>query len=101
MASSFELYYTRFFEEQWLGFDEEAKRIVEDKLRLIKQNPFRYDTLEGYRRVRRVKLSIGGKYQRLLYALHMPESNQILILGIFERKKDYKDFERKFSQLKR
>ena len=101
MASDFALKYSRFFEKQWLGYDEKTKQLIEDKLRLIKQNPFRYDTLEGYTRVRKIKLSIQGKYQRLLYALHMPENNQIFILGIFERDKDYKDFERKFSQLKK
>lgn len=100
MALDFELKYTRFFERQWLGYDEKTKNLIEDKLRLIKQNPFRYDTLEGYKRVRKVKLSIEGKYQRLLYALHMPQANQIFILGIFERDKDYKDFERKFTQFK-
>ncbi|MFH0859887.1 MAG: hypothetical protein V1921_01670 [Candidatus Altiarchaeota archaeon] len=101
MASNFELLYTRFFEKQWLEYDEKTKHLIEDKLRLIKQNPFRYDTIEGYKRVLKVKLSIEGKYQRLLYALHTPKTNQILILGVFEREKDYKDFERKFSQLKK
>jgi len=101
MALEFELKYTRFFEKQWLGYDEKTKHLIEDKLRLIKQNPFRYDTLEGYKRVLKVKLSIEGKYQRLLYAIHTPQTNQILILGIFEREKDYKDFERKFTQLRK
>jgi len=101
MALEFELKYTRFFEKQWLDYDGKTKHLIEDKLRLVKQNPFRYDTLEGYKRVRRVKLSIEGKYQRLLYALHMPQTNQILILGVFEREKDYKDFERKFTQFKK
>ncbi|MBM3309046.1 MAG: hypothetical protein FJY77_02230 [Candidatus Altiarchaeales archaeon] len=101
MASSFELHYTRFFERQWLNFDEKTKRFVEDKLRLIKLNPFRCETLEGYKKVRKLKLSVEGKYQRMLYALHMPQTNQILILGIFERSRDYKDFERKFSQFRK
>ncbi|MDD5111598.1 MAG: hypothetical protein PHG85_03570 [Candidatus Altiarchaeota archaeon] len=101
MASSFELQYTRFFEEQWLGFGEKARRLIQDKLRLVKQNPYRYETLEGYMRVRKVKLAIEGKYQRLLYALHMPDANQIFILGVFERDKGYEEFERKFSQLRR
>ena len=101
MTSKFELRYTRFFEKQWLGYDEKTKQLIEDKLILIKQNPFRYDTLEGYMRVRKVKLSLEGKYQRLLYALHMPEVNQIFILGIFDRDKGYEEFERKFKKLKK
>ncbi|MBN2251793.1 MAG: hypothetical protein JW724_06945 [Candidatus Altiarchaeota archaeon] len=101
MGLKFELRYTRFFEKQWLGFDQKTKHLIEDKLRLIKQNPFRYDTLEGYTRIRKVKMSVEGKYQRLLYALHMPQARQILILGIFERSRDYKDFERKFARLRK
>jgi mRNA-degrading endonuclease RelE of RelBE toxin-antitoxin system len=101
MASKFELTYTRFFEKQWLDYDEKTKLLIEDKLKLVKQNPFRYDTIEGYKRVRKVKLTLEGKYQRLLYALHMPEANQIFILGVFERDKGYEEFERKFKQLKK
>jgi mRNA-degrading endonuclease RelE of RelBE toxin-antitoxin system len=101
MASGFELQYTRFFEKQWLGYDEKTRHLIEDKLRLIKQNPLRYGTLEGYTRVRKIKLSVEGKYQRLLYALHTPQTNQILVLGVFEREKDYKDFERLFGQYKK
>ncbi|MBD3262070.1 MAG: hypothetical protein GF334_10475 [Candidatus Altiarchaeales archaeon] len=101
MDSKFELNYTKYFEKQWLDFDEKTKTLIEDKLKLIKMNPFRYGTLEGYKRVRKVKLSIKGKYQRLIYALHMPEVDQIFILGIFDRDKGYEEFERKFSQLKK
>ena len=101
MVSKFELRYTLFFEKQWIGFDEKTKQLIEDKLKLIRQNPFRYDTLEGYSRVRKVKFSLEGKYQRLLYALHMPEVNQIFILGVFDRDKGYQEFERKFKQLKK
>jgi mRNA-degrading endonuclease RelE of RelBE toxin-antitoxin system len=101
MASNFELFYTRFFEKQWLAYDAKTRLLIEDKLKLVKQNPFRYDALEGYARVRKVKLSLKGKYQRLLYALHMPQANQILILGVFERDKGYDEFERKFSELKK
>lgn len=101
MVSKFELHYTKYFEKQWLDYDEKTKLLIESKLKLIKQNPFRYDTLEGYKRVRKVKFSLEGKYQRILYALHMPEVNQIFILGIFDRNKGYEEFERKFTQLKK
>jgi mRNA-degrading endonuclease RelE of RelBE toxin-antitoxin system len=101
MASNYEVLYTRFFEKQWLGYDKETRLLLEEKLRFIKQDPFRYETLEGYKRVRKVKLSVKGKYQRLLYALHMPETNQVLILGVFERDKGYDEFERKFGRLKK
>ncbi|MBD3389216.1 MAG: hypothetical protein GF416_08985 [Candidatus Altiarchaeales archaeon] len=101
MVSKFELCYSRFFETQWLGFDEKTRSIIKDRLKLIKQNPLRYDTLKGYTRVRKLKLSLEGKYQRLLYALHMPKTNHILILGVFDRDKGYQEFERKFIKLKK
>jgi mRNA-degrading endonuclease RelE of RelBE toxin-antitoxin system len=101
MASKFELQYTKYFEKQWLEFNEKTRQLIKDKLKLIKQNPYRYDTLEGYARVRKLKLSVKGKYQRLIYALHMPEVNQVFILGIFPRDKGYQEFERIFGSLKK
>lgn len=31
----------------------------------------------------------------------MPQANQVLILGVFERDKGYEEFERKFGELKK
>ncbi|MEA1925425.1 MAG: hypothetical protein U9M95_06105 [Candidatus Altiarchaeota archaeon] len=101
MASSFKLEFTKLFRKQWLTYDEKTRDLIRDKLLLVKKNPFRYPLHKGYTRVRKVKLSVEGKYQRLMYALHMPEADQILVLGVFERSQDYKDFERKFKHLKK
>lgn len=101
MASGFELNFTRLFEKQWISYDEKTRDLIREKLLLLKKNPFRYPVHKGYMQVRKVKLSVEGKYQRLMFALHIPEVNQILILGVFERSKDYKDFERRFQQLKK
>jgi len=101
MASSFKLEFTKLFGKQWLTHDEKTRDLIRDKLLLVKTNPSRYPLHKGYAHVRKVKLSIEGKYQRLMYALHMPESDQILVLGVFERSQDYKDFERKFKNLKK
>ncbi len=101
MASRSELRFTKFFEKQWLSYDKKTRDMIREKLLLVKKNPFRYPVHKGYTRVRKVKLSVEGKYQRLMFAVHMPEVNQILILGVFERSKDYRDFERLFKQLKK
>ena len=101
MASGFDLKFTLFFEKQWLSYDEKTRDLIHEKLLLVKRNPFRYPIHKGYARVRKVKLSVEGKYQRLMFAFHMPEVNQILVLGVFERGKDYKDFERKFMHLRK
>ncbi|MFH1722408.1 MAG: hypothetical protein ABH950_07385 [Candidatus Altiarchaeota archaeon] len=99
MVSNFEINYTQFFEKQWISFDEKTQQRIKEKLKLIKNNPFRYPTHKGYKRVHKVKLSIKGKYQRLIYAVHNPQAYNILVLGIFSRDKDYQDFERKFANL--
>ncbi len=101
MVSDFELKFTQFFEKQWLSYDEKTRDLIHEKLLLVKKNPLRYPVHKGYTQVRKVKLSVKGKYQRLMFTLHMPEVKQILLLGIFERSKDYKDFERRFRQLKK
>jgi mRNA-degrading endonuclease RelE of RelBE toxin-antitoxin system len=97
MDSRFELKFTQYFLKQWDSYDEKARRLIQDKLSLIKQSPFRFPKHEGYRFVFKVKLSIGNKYSRLMYAVFMPDTKHITILGIFDREADYRDFERIFG----
>lgn len=101
MALRFEFKFTDYFLEQWKNLDNKAKRIIEDKLKLIKQNPFRYEKHEGYKFVFKVKISIKSEYSRLMYAVFMPDAKHIAILGIFDRKAEYKDFERIFKDLRK
>jgi len=101
MALRFELKYTRYFESQWIDYKEGDRERIREKLHLLKENPFHYPTLEGYHRVHKIKLTIADKYQRLIYAVFMPDNKTITILGVFERSKDYKDFERLFKELRK
>jgi len=101
MASGFKIKFTDYFEKQWLDYDSKTRETVTGKIRLLKTNPFRYPTHEGYRRVHKIKLNLEGKYQRLMYAVFMPDNQTITILGVFPRKTDYKDFERIFAELKK
>ncbi|MFC1690886.1 type II toxin-antitoxin system RelE/ParE family toxin [Nanoarchaeota archaeon] len=93
--------FTKHFLEQWKNYDSKTRNLIQNKLRLIKHNPFRFPSHEGYKLIFKVKLSIESKYSRLMYAVFMPDSKHITILGIFERKSDYKDFERIFEQLRK
>jgi hypothetical protein len=99
MAFAFK--FSRHFVAQWDCYDTKTKDIVKKKLCLVKQNPFRYPTHEGYRFVFKVKLTIENKYSRLIYAVFMPDKEHITILGVFDRKVGYKDFERMFKDLKK
>ena len=101
MGSKFGLEYTDYFLKQWADLDRESKELIEKKLYLIKQNPFRFPKHQGYKRVFKIKITVGDKYSRLMYAVFMPNKESITVLGIFPRKHDYKDFERLFGYLRK
>ena len=101
MALKFSLKFTQYFLKQWEEFNQKEKNFVQSKLELIKKNPFRYPKHEGYTFVFKVKLSIDNKFSRLMYAVFMPDSEHITILGLFDRSANYKDFERIFKDLRK
>jgi len=101
MALRFDFKFTKYFLKQWEELDDKTKELVKDKLRLIKQNPFRYEKHEGYKFVFKVRLSVKSEYSRLMYAVFMPDAKHIAVLGVFDRKAEYKDFERIFKDLRK
>ena len=101
MVSLFKFKFTKYFSEQWEQYDEKTKESIKKKLELVKQNPFRFPAHKGYRFVFKVKLTVEDNYSRLMYAVFMPDKEHITILGIFDRKADYKDFERIFKDVRR
>jgi len=101
MVFLFKFKFTTYFSEQWDHYDKKTKETVQKKLELIKKNPFRFPVHEGYRFVFKVKLTVGDNYSRLIYAVFMPDKEHITLLGIFDRKANYKDFERIFKHMKK
>ncbi len=99
MVLQFKLKFTQYFSKQWDGYSEKTREQIQKKLELLKQNPFRFPKQEGYHFVFKVKMEIEDTYSRLIYAVFMPDKEHITILGIFDRKADYKDFERIFNDL--
>jgi len=97
MDLRFSLKFTRYFQKQWDKYDKKNQKLIKNKLKLIKENPFRFPRHKGYRFVFKVKLSIEARYSRLMYAVFMPDSKHITILGIFDREAEYKDFEKIFK----
>jgi len=81
MDSRFQFKFTSYFLKQWKGYDKRTKDLVQEKINLIKQNPFRFP--------------------RLMYAVFMPDTKHITILGVFDRSASYKDFERLFKDLRK
>ncbi len=83
----------KIFAEQVQKLDSKTKKIIQEKIKLIKQNPFRYKRIHSkkYSKVFRIRLSINKKETRLIYAVIEPN---IILVCLLDRKKDYNDLER-------
>jgi Txe/YoeB family toxin of Txe-Axe toxin-antitoxin module len=89
---------TEFFSEQVSELDEKSKRIVKEKILLIKQNPFRYKRIysKKFSRVHRVWVNIENRVSRLVYVV---SGDTIQLMCLIDRSKDYKDFEKFLKKL--
>ena len=87
------------FQKQVLNLDQSSKRIISDKINLIKENPYRYKRIysKQYSKVFRIRLSIDRKEVRLIYVIIEPN---IILVCLLDRKKDYKDLEKYLSKIK-
>ncbi len=86
------------FNKQLSEFDEKSKRIIYEKIQLIKQNPYRYKRIysKSYSKVFRVRLNIHSKETRLIYVVIEPS---IILICFLDRKKDYKDLEKYLKEI--
>lgn len=84
----FEVITTLFFRSQIEDLDEKSRRIILDKLRLLKLNPFRYKKLHSkeYSRVHRVRLTIRDKSVRMAYVI---SENKVFVACLLDRDDDY------------
>jgi mRNA-degrading endonuclease RelE of RelBE toxin-antitoxin system len=94
----FEIKTTNIFLEQVKRLRENDKKIIKDKIELLKQNPYRFKRIHSKRfsRVFRVRLNVSGKEMRLIYVLLAPN---IIIVCLIERKNDYKDLEKYLEKI--
>ena len=81
------------FLKQTRSLDIKQKRIIEDKIDLIKQNPFRYKRIHSkkYSKIFRIRFSLNKKETRLIYVIIEPN---IILVCLLDRRKDYKDLEK-------
>lgn len=88
------------FKKQIKHLDAKSKRIIYDKIQLIKENPYRYKKVHSrqYSHVFRIRFSIQSKETRLIYVVINPN---IILVCLLDRKKDYKDLEKYLSKIKR
>ncbi len=88
---------SHFFLEQIEDLSDKGARIVEDKLRLLKKNPFRFKRIEGYNLfLFRIRFEDKRKEKRIIYAVDKPN---VEILCILDRDKEYKDLQKYLKNL--
>ncbi len=96
MVLKFELVPSKYFLEQSNQFSQKEKDIISNKLIMLKENPFRFKAMVGYKHLFEIKIDFSNKYSRLIYAVYFPQNNAIRIFGIFNRDKEFKDFYNQF-----
>ena len=86
------------FNKQIKKLDKKSKQIIYDKIKLIKQNPYRFKRIhsKNYSKVFRVRLNIDQKETRLIYTIIEPN---IILVCLLDRKKDYKDLEKHLKKI--
>ncbi|MBR9683428.1 hypothetical protein GOV03_02715 [Candidatus Woesearchaeota archaeon] len=88
---------TKFFLEQLDELGVKAARILKDKLRLLKENPFRYKRIQGYNLfLFRIRFADNRKEKRVIYLVDKPT---VKILCILDRDKEYKDLKNYLKKL--
>jgi mRNA-degrading endonuclease RelE of RelBE toxin-antitoxin system len=96
----FEIKASRFFLKQIEKLDEKSRRVIHDKIRFIKQNPFRYKKIHSrqFPEVFRIRFSINSKETRLIYAVF---KDMILLACLLDRKHNYSELEKYLVKLKK
>ena len=86
------------FKKQFDNLSQNSKRILHDKIQLIKQNPYSFKRIHSnnYSKIFRVRLNIEQKETRLIYTIIEPN---IILVCLLDRKKDYKDLEKYLKKI--
>jgi mRNA-degrading endonuclease RelE of RelBE toxin-antitoxin system len=97
---SFRIVALPFFKTQVACLDKKAKRLIYDKIQLVKENPFRYKRIHSkqYSRVFRIRLTIQRKETRLVYVVMEPK---VILVCLFDQKSDYKKLEHYLDNIKK
>lgn len=88
---------SKFFLEQLGELENKSKRIIEDKLKLAKENPYRFKRIHGYSLfLFRIRFEDSKKEKRIIYLIDKPF---VKILCILDRDKNYKDLKKYLKAL--
>jgi len=79
-------------EKQIKELDKKSKRILKDKLDIVKNNPFHFKRLVGFTKPTfRIRFESNNLEKRLIFTL---DNDLIKLICILDRKKEYKDLEK-------
>ncbi|MBI3035078.1 hypothetical protein HYY71_02040 [Candidatus Woesearchaeota archaeon] len=85
----YELKPSHFFLQQIDELSDEAKRVVENRLRLVKVNPFRNKRIQGYNLfLFRIRFEEQHREKRIIYLVDKP---YVKLICILDSDKEYKD----------
>ena len=84
---------TELFLEQIKDLDKKSKKIIRNKIQLIKLNPYRYKRIHSkkFSKVFRVRLNLRGRRVRMIYVIL---GGTVIFVCLLDRKKQYKDLEK-------
>ena len=89
---NFKVIPTKYFLKQFSQLNKQEKDLINKKIEFLKENPFRFKKLVGFKNTFEIKITIKKSFSRLIYIIYKPEKNNITIFGIFNRGKDFKDY---------
>jgi len=90
---------TKFLLEQINELSPKAKSILKEKFNLLKIHPARFKQIEGYPyNLFRIRFQDLNKSKRLIYSI---DKNEIKLLCIINRDKDYKQLDKYLSKFKK
>ena len=94
----FEVVATEFFIEQIENLDKKSKEQINEKIKLISSNPFRFKRIHSktVHNVFRVRLNIQSNETRLIYAVLSPN---IVLVCLLNRKNNYSDLEKYLEKI--
>jgi len=88
---------TELFLKQIKTLDKKSKRIIKNKIDLIKLNPYRYKRIHSrdFSKVFRIRSNLESREIRLIYVLL---GRSVIPVCLLDRKKGYKDLEKYLSK---
>ncbi len=90
----------RIFLEDVKEYDKPSRRLIHEKIELVKENPFRFKKLHSkiFSKVFRVRFRLKAKEVRLIYVVLDPD---IILVCLLYRGNEYKQLEKILKRMKK